>query len=52
MIALAKTMEHVTVIWKTTLVLVLKNLQDKAVKVCLKVFEGVALYYFLLIKNI
>ena len=35
MIVLAKTMEHVTTIWKTTLVLVMQNLQDKTVKVCL-----------------
>ena len=35
MTVLAKTMEHVTVIWKTTLVLVLRNLPDKTVKVCL-----------------
>ena len=27
-------MEHVTTIWKTTLALVLRNLQDKTVKVC------------------
>ena len=35
MIVLAKTMEHVTTILKTTLALALLNLQDKTVKVCL-----------------
>ena len=44
-IALAKTMEHVTTIWKTTLALVLRNLQDKTVKVCL-VFVYSYSHYF------
>ena len=45
-IVLAKTMEHVTTIWKTTLALVLRNLQDKTVKVCL-VFVCLFSHYFL-----
>ena len=36
MIILAKIMEHATAIWKTTLALVLRNLQDKTVKVRLQ----------------
>ena len=39
-------MEHVTTIWKTTLALVLRNLQDKTVKVCL-VFVCLFSHYFL-----
>ena len=35
MIVLAKTMELVITFWKTTLVLAVKNLQDKRAKVCL-----------------
>ena len=45
MLVLAKTMEHVTTIWKTTLAPVLRNLQDKTVKVCL-VFAYSYSHYF------
>ena len=38
-------MEHVTTVWKTTLALVLRNLQVKTVKVCL-VFVSLFSHYF------